>query len=217
MITITLQAVVPDPIREKVLARHSDIWNNQLQLQQGDWVKVKAPSGTGKTTLANIIWNLRKDYEGRVLYDGVNTQEIAAEKMAEYRQTKLSVVFQDLRLFGQLTALENIELKRNMPRQPYCSLDKVKEMADSLGVAHVLQQQTSTCSYGEQQRIAILRALVQPFEFLVMDEPFSHLDKANTLKAARLIADECRQRNAGFLITDLDDDELFEYNRHLKL
>jgi putative ABC transport system ATP-binding protein len=80
-----------------------------------------------------------------------------------------------------------------------------------------MQQQCGLCSYGEQQRIAIIRALIQPFEWLLMDEPFSHLDENNTAKAAALIADECSQRNAGFIITDLDDDENFNYSKKLNL
>ncbi|MCU0394980.1 MAG: ATP-binding cassette domain-containing protein [Chitinophagaceae bacterium] len=215
--TITLHQVVPAPIREKALSGMSDIWNRELVLRAGDHIKVKAPSGSGKTTLTHIIWNLRRDYDGTVAYDGVNVLDIPAEAMAQYRQEKLSVVFQDLRLFGQITALENIELKRNMPGKPYCSLEKVQAMAAQLGVAHVLGQQTSTCSYGEQQRIAIIRALVQPFTFLIMDEPFSHLDRDNARKAAGLIAAECRDRGAGFLVTDLDDDDLFDYSVHLNL
>jgi putative ABC transport system ATP-binding protein len=214
---ISLHKVVPAPIREKVLSRESDLWNSELSLQQGEWIKVKAPSGTGKTTLMHIIWNLRKDFEGRVEYDGQPVDTIDAETLALYRQTRMSIIFQDLRLFGQLSALENIELKLKMPHQPLYGIDKVEAMAEQLGVSHVLHQQTSTCSYGEQQRIAIIRALVQPFEWLLMDEPFSHLDKANAQKAAQLINDECQSRGAGLLITDLDEDELFPYHKHLNL
>lgn len=215
--TITLDHIVPTPIREKVLQRSSQIWNQQVQLQPGEWIKVKAPSGTGKTTLHHIIWHLRKDYSGTVLYDNQPVSNLSQEALAQLRQTKLSVVFQDLRLFGQLTALENIELKRRMPATPFCSTDDVHVMAERLGVAHVLQQQAATCSYGEQQRIAIIRALVQPFEWLLMDEPFSHLDQQNTTKAAALIAEACTLRKAGFLLTDLDDDQHFSYTRHLQL
>jgi len=214
---ISLHKVVPAPIREKVLSRKSDIWNRELSLQPGDWVKRKAPRGTGKTTRRHVFWNLRKDLEVRVDYDGQPVNTLDAETLALYRQTRMSIIFQDLRLFGQLTALENIELKLKMPRQPLYGLDKVKTMAEQLGVSHVLHQQTSTCSYGEQQRIAIIRALVQPFEWLLMDEPFSHLDQQNTAKAAALIAEACTQRKAGFLLTDLDDDQHFSYTRYLQL
>jgi len=215
--TITFDHIVPSPIADKVLSRSSDIWNQSVSLQPGEWIKVKAPSGTGKTTMVHVLWQMRKDYTGNVLYDGENAQQIAEEKMALIRQEKLSVVFQDLRLFGQLTAFENIELKRRMPRQPYYAASRVHEMAELLGVSHVLNQHAATCSYGEQQRIAIIRALMQPFNWLIMDEPFSHLDIANTAKAAALILEECKKRQAGFLITDLDEDTLFPYTRFLNL
>jgi putative ABC transport system ATP-binding protein len=215
--TITLDHIVPKPIADKVLSRSSDVWNQTVLLQPGEWIKVKAPSGSGKTTLVHVLWQMRKDYEGHVLYDGVNAQQIAPEKMALIRQEKLSVVFQDLRLFGQLTALENIELKRRMPRQPYYEISRVYEMAEVLGVSHVLGQSAATCSYGEQQRIAIIRSLMQPFNWLIMDEPFSHLDIANTSKASALILEECKKRNAGLLITDLDEDTNFPYTRFLNL
>ncbi len=215
--TITLDHIVPIPIADKVLSRSADVWNQQLTLQPGEWIKVKAPSGTGKTTLVHVLWQMRKDYTGNVLYDGENAQQISPEKMALIRQEKLSVVFQDLRLFGQLTALENIELKRRMPATPFYENARVYEMAELLGVAHVLNQSAATCSYGEQQRIAIIRALMQPFNWLIMDEPFSHLDIANTAKASALILEECKKRNAGLLITDLDDDSHFPYTRLLNL
>ncbi|MCC6760769.1 MAG: ATP-binding cassette domain-containing protein [Chitinophagaceae bacterium] len=215
--TITLDHIVPTPIREKILQRSSEIWNQQVELKASDWIKVKAPSGTGKTTLHHIIWHLRKDYTGNVLYNNQPVSAISPEALAGIRQTQLSVVFQDLRLFGQLTALENIELKRRMPATPVCSTEEVQAMAERLGVAHVLHQQAATCSYGEQQRIAIIRALVQPFEWLLMDEPFSHLDQQNTAKAAALIAEACTHRKAGFLLTDLDDDQHFSYTRYLQL
>jgi ABC-type lipoprotein export system ATPase subunit len=138
------------------------------------------------------------------------------DRLAELRQRQVSIIFQDLRLFPNLTARENIELKRVL-QEPYYDAGMIDIMAETLGVGHVLQQKAGLCSYGEQQRIAIIRALIQPFSWLIMDEPFSHLDKANTHKAARLIEEECRKRNAGLVITDLDDDENFAYTKEYKL
>ena len=89
--------------------------------------------------------------------------------------------------------------------------------AERLGVTHILNQRAGLCSYGEQQRLAIIRALIQPFDWLIMDEPFSHLDQENISKAAALIAEECSKRKAGFLLTDLDADNHFEYTKVLNL
>lgn len=213
---IIVQQVIPIPLKDKIVQRTSDVWNTVQQFSSGEWTKIKAPSGTGKTTLTNILYKLRFDFEGTVLWDNVSIANINGDALANIRQQKLSVVFQDLRLFGNLTAKENIELNRVL-QEPYYDASVIEIMAEQLGVKHILNQRAAVCSYGEQQRIAIIRALVQPFEFLLMDEPFSHLDKANTAIAAALIAEECKKRNAGFILTDLDDDDHFEYSRKLRL
>lgn len=210
--TITLNDVVPVPLKDKLQQRSSDIWNQELSFQAGQWIKVKAPSGTGKTTLIHSLYKLRDDYTGTIRWDEYSLKDIAPEQIANYRQEKISIVFQDMRLFPHLTAFENIELKRVL-QEPYYSREKIQEMAAELSVDHVLHQQASLCSYGEQQRIAIIRAMIQPFSFLIMDEPFSHLDKTNAGKAATLIARECSNRKAGLLITDLHDDTYFSYDQ----
>lgn len=213
---IQMQGVVPLPLRDKIQQRTSDIWNSSVSFENGQWVKIKAPSGTGKTTLVHTLYKLRHDYSGTVQYDGAELRSLSANKVSEYRQQKISVVFQDMRLFANLTARENIELKRIMYK-PLYDEKKIDEMAERLGVQSVLKQTAYTCSYGEQQRIAIIRSLMQPFNWLIMDEPFSHLDQGNTAKAAALIAEECKQRGAGFILTDLDEDEHFAYTRKLLL
>ncbi len=215
--TITLDHIIPLPLREKLAAKSSGIWNRELQFSESEWIKINAPSGTGKTTLVHVIWQLRKDYAGKVYYDGKETSSITASGLSAIRQQQLSVVFQDMRLFDNLTARENIELKRLMTEKPFYEKQAIDEMAAALGVQQVLDQKAATCSYGEQQRISIIRAMMQPFSWLIMDEPFSHLDNANTAKAAALIAAECRKRKAGFILTDLDTDSNFEYSRQLDL
>lgn len=214
--TIELNQLLPTPLKDRFLSRNSDVWNASVRWEQGELIKIKAPSGTGKTTLVHIIYKLRHDYEGTVLFDKLPITALQEGALAELRQQKLSIVFQDLRLFLNLTGRENIELKRVL-QSPYYTADKIDNMAEMLGVSHVLQQKAGICSYGEQQRIAIIRALIQPFAWLIMDEPFSHLDKSNTEIAAELIDTECRKRNAGLIITDLEDDENFTYNRQYLL
>jgi len=213
---IALENVVPIPLREKIVARNSGIWNTRIQFVKGDWVKIKAPSGTGKTTLMNMLYKVRYDYEGTITWNGKDVRNIRNVELADYRQQHISVIFQDLRLFPQLTARENIDLKRVLYKPMY-GPEVIDEMATRLGLQGILHQKAGICSYGEQQRIAIIRALMQPFEWLIMDEPFSHLDKDNTMKAAALIAEECSKRGAGFILTDLDDDDHFPYTHHYTL
>jgi putative ABC transport system ATP-binding protein len=164
----------------------------------------------------NILYKVRHDYEGSVKWNNDDLRNISGDELARLRQQNVSVIFQDLRLFENLTARENIELNRVL-QKPYYEAPVIDEMAASLGITHILHQRAGVCSYGEQQRIAIIRALVQPFEWLIMDEPFSHLDIANTKKAADLIAAECKKRSAGFVLTDLDEDSLFPYTQTFSL
>ncbi|MGE7773086.1 ATP-binding cassette domain-containing protein [Chitinophaga sp. NPDC101104] len=209
---IELSAVVPVPLRDRIRQRPSDIWDREVAFQPGQFVKIKAPSGTGKTTLVHYLYNIRYDYTGIIKAGGKPWADYSAAQLAAIRQDNISVVFQDLRLFDQLTAEENIELKRVMNNKPLYPAEKIREFAEQLGVTHVLGQSAATLSYGERQRIAIIRALMQPFQWLMMDEPFSHLDEGNTAKAAKLIDQECRARNAGFILTDLDHDQHFNYD-----
>lgn len=214
--TIFLDHIIPIPLKDRFSQSGSDIWNTLVQFTQGEYIKIKAPSGTGKTTLVHILYQIRYDYEGRIMMDDRPAAEIKGDGLALLRQKQVSIIFQDLRLFPQLTARENIDLKRVIQKPLYES-SVINEMADELGIVTILDQEAGLCSYGEQQRIAIIRSLMQPFEWLVMDEPFSHLDIENTKKAAALIARECRKRNAGFIITDLDEDSHFAYSRQLHL
>lgn len=214
--TISFYEVVPIPLKEKILKQVSDIWNKSVVFTSGEWVKIKAPSGSGKTTFIHSLYKLRTDYTGSIKWNDQVITNIDTEDLAVFRQQKISVVFQDLRLFPNLTAFENIELNRVL-QSPYCSTEKIMEMAITLGIDHVLHQPASLCSYGEQQRMAIIRALAQPFQWLIMDEPFSHLDKPNAQKAAQLITDACKERKAGIIVTDLHDDNYFDYSKALVL
>jgi putative ABC transport system ATP-binding protein len=189
----------------------SDVWKNDLQFKQGEYIKIVAPSGSGKTSLTHFLYGMRRDYNGAVLYDERDQRGLSAEEIAVYRSARISIVFQDLRLFPDQTVWENIELKRQL--NPYHPAERITAMAEELGIGGKLQQACGKCSYGEQQRVAIIRALLQPYDFLLMDEPFSHLDENNSKKAMKLILEESRLRNAGILFADLERIDYFPYTR----
>jgi len=213
---IQLENIVPVPLSDKLMQRQSDIWNSRLTFNEGEWIKIKAPSGTGKTTFIHTLYSLRTDFTGSIKWSGKELNSFTTTDLSLIRRQEVSIIFQDLRLFPHLTAKENIQLNRVL-QEPYYTEEVIETMAEQLGITHILNQQAGICSYGEQQRIAIIRALVQPFKWLLMDEPFSHLDEANTLKAAELIATECSKRKAGFILTDLEDDTHINYTRKLML
>lgn len=188
--------------------KQSEIWGNEIIVSKGEHVHIVAPSGSGKTSLIHFIYGIRNDYGGSVLMNGAEMKELSGEKKADIRQKHLSIIFQDLRLFPEETARENIEIKRRL--SPYHNPEVVIKMAERLGIANKLEQLAGTCSYGEQQRIAIIRALMQPFDFLLLDEPYSHLDEMNRQKAMELIYAECQKRNAAMIFADLKNLEFLK-------
>jgi len=159
-----LNNVIPAILADRTSVRISGIWGQSIEWKKGDFIKITAPSGTGKTTLVHVLYGLRKDYTGEVLYEGKNIQLLDPNEIAKLRQEHWSIVFQDLRLFPNLTARENIELKRVL-QNPIVAKEQIEEMANQLGILSILDQQAKHCSYGEQQRVSIIRALMQPFEF----------------------------------------------------
>jgi ABC-type lipoprotein export system ATPase subunit len=211
---IQFQNIIPAPLQGSLNAE-SQVWATEVAFQEGKMHQIYAPSGKGKSTFAHIIYGLRNDFTGTALLDGKATSQISASEWATIRQRKISVVFQDLRLFLHLTALENLQVKAVL----YKDFDnsKLTEMAEILGVTHTLNRTAATLSYGERQRIAIIRALIQPFEILILDEPFSHLDEGNIQKASQLIKKRVEEQNAMVLFTSLGYDYHFEYDQKLLL
>jgi putative ABC transport system ATP-binding protein len=202
---IKLRKVVPQYI-ETEKRKDSQVWAQNIEINKGEHLHIVAPSGSGKTSLIHFIYGLRKDYAGAIFYDDHEIKKLSTESFSSFRQDKISIIFQDLRLFEEETVKENIEIKRML--NPYHKREAIEEMARRLGIESKLNQQVKTCSYGEQQRIAIIRSLMQPFDFLLLDEPYSHLDEANRKKAMNLIYEECEKRKAAMIFADLKPLEL---------
>ena len=189
----------------------SDIWGKDLSFSKGEMIKIVAPSGSGKTSLVHFLYGMRQDYNGSILYGEKNIRQFGAEDFALHRKDHISVVFQDLRLFPEQTVGENLEIKRQL--NPFHPSEKIKEMAERLGIGNKLQSKAKICSYGEQQRVAIIRSLLQPFDFLLLDEPFSHLDTNNSQKAMELMLEEAKQREACIIFADLERIDYFPYTK----
>lgn len=211
---IKLQNVVPDFIEPEKIAS-SEIWNHAISFQPGERVQIVATSGRGKTSFLHFLYGLRKDYTGSILYDDRNIHSFDTEQFSVWRQKHVSVIFQDLRLFPEQTVRQNLDVKRQLA--PYHAQDPIQRMAEKLGIGNKLGKLCKTCSYGEQQRIAIIRAMLQPFDFLLLDEPFSHLDERNREIAMEFMEEEARLRNAAIILADLKLIPYFNAQRTLSL
>lgn len=213
--TVQLHDIRPEPLVSTGINPRSDLFATEVNFEPGKSYLIIANSGKGKSTLLHILYGLRSDYSGRVLLDGRGGEQFSPDDWAELRQQKLSIVFQDLRLFPDLTALENIQLNNTLTSHK--SEAQIRAMCTRLGIDHLLDQTASTLSYGQRQRVAIVRALCQPFEFLLLDEPFSHLDDTNVRAACELIAEEQERQGAGLLMVSLGEEYYFHYDKRLIL
>ena len=211
---ISLNNIIPDFL-EKEKTDNSAVWKKIVAFKKGNKTEIIAPSGSGKTSLIHFLYGLRKDYSGILLFDNENVKNITPTDLADIRAMQLSIVFQDLRLFKDFSVLQNLEIKRTLA--PYHNISLINEMADKLGITNKLLQKAGTCSYGEQQRISIIRALQQPFNFIILDEPFSHLDEENSKKALALIEQEADKRGAGIILADLQHNPFFNADSTLHL
>ena len=189
----------------------SDIWGKKLLFSKQDYIKIVAPSGSGKTSFMHFLYGLRNDYNGEIIIDKKNSRHFNREVFSMLRKNNLAIVLQDLRLFPEQTVKENIEIKRQLV--PFHPPEKITAMCERLGIAGKLDSKCRNCSYGEQQRVAIIRALMQPFDFLLLDEPFSHLDEANAQQAMKLMDEEAKIRGAGIIFADLERIDYFPYTR----
>ena len=180
---------------------NSGIWQQDVVLERGKRYLISAESGTGKSSLCSYIYGYRQDYSGVIAFDGQDIRSLTVGQWCDVRQRHIAYLPQDMRLFGELTALENVELKNRLTG--FKSGSDIREMFDLLGIPDKLDSLASKLSIGQQQRVAIIRALCQPCEFIMLDEPVSHLDEENNRTVARLIIDEASRQGAGVIATSV--------------
>ena len=211
---ISLQSIIPFPLKETQTSV-SQIWGRDISFNSQNTYLISAASGTGKTTLLHCIYGLRTDYEGILSISNQDISTLSQHEILTWRRNKLSIVPQGLVLFDSLSFMENILLKNRLTK--FKTQDEIVEMTHQLGMSAHINQQTKTLSYGQKQRLAILRALCQPFEFLLLDEPFSHLDNSNINIAWQLVQKEAKKQNAGIILTSLGNNDQLDFDQTIML
>ncbi|MDC0579995.1 ATP-binding cassette domain-containing protein [Bacteroidia bacterium] len=189
----------------------SDIYlQNDVIFEQGKKYLIRANSGHGKSSLLNFIYGSNPNYDGKIKYNDALNQQVF-----DLRQSKISYVFQDFKLFPELTIFENIQLKNTLTHHK--TTTEINQMIDDVLLGHKKDTLVTKLSLGQRQRVAIIRALCQPFEFLLLDEPFSHLDNQNIQILTQLISQEIKSQNASLLMTSLGEDHFFSFDKILNL
>lgn len=193
---------------------HSEVWQQDISLERGKRYLVSAESGTGKSSMCSYIYGYRQDYSGVIAFDGQDIRLMTVAQWCEVRQQHIAYLPQDMRLFGELTAMENVELKNRLTG--FKSSDEIKRLFQQLGIEDKQDSLVSKLSIGQQQRVAIIRTLCQPCDFIMLDEPVSHLDEENNRIVAQIITEEARRQGAGVIATSvgnhlqMDVDQLFK-------
>ena len=214
MNSISLNNTLPNVFLQRTDIQ-SDIWRQQVSLEKGQTYLVEASSGTGKSSLCSFIIGYRKDYDGKIRFDGKDSREFSTKDWTELRQRHISMLFQELRLFPELTALENVEIKNSLTG--FKGRKEIEGWFEALGIADKVDAPVRLMSFGQQQRVAMIRALVQPFDFLLADEPISHLDETNSQVMADIMMEEAHRQGAGIVITSIGKHMDLPYDKILKL
>lgn len=212
--SITLSDLLPNVFVGEDMP-HSEVWRTERTFLRGRHYLIEAPSGGGKSSLMSFIYGARNDYQGRLLFNDVPVSTFSVGKWQQIRRLNLAYLPQELDLFPELTCIENIRLKNSITG--YVADSQIDEWLDRLGIAARRDYPAGKMSIGQQQRLAIIRALCMPFDFILLDEPVSHLDAANNLIAAEIISEEAARRGAGIISTSVGNPLLLHSAENIKL
>lgn len=202
---ITLRRVLPQVFRGSECespVKESEIWlREEIDFTRPNHYIIEAESGTGKSSLCSFIYGSRTDFDGDILFDGESIKKFSIEKWCELRCRALAYLPQEMRLFPELTAMENIRIKNRLT--DFKTEAQIREMLTRLELDQKIDSPAGLLSVGQQQRVAIIRALCQPFDFLLIDEPVSHLDARNNRTVATLIEEEAHAAGAAVIATSV--------------
>lgn len=191
-------------------ARQTILKGISLDIKEGEMVSIMGPSGSGKSSLLNILGLLDGMYEGEYLLDGINVADLTEKEQAGLRGEKIGFVFQSFHLLKDLTALDNVKMalilanerksmKQRMGKKEM--IQKSQYMLERLGMKDHMDQRASELSGGQQQRVAIARALVNEPSVLLADEPTGALDQKNEETLLELLSEIHGDGNSIVMVT----------------
>lgn len=179
--------------------------NVNLQIKNGEVIAIKGRSGSGKTSLLNIIAGLTKCDSGQIHFNYNDITNLSFDEQLEYRRKNISIITQQFNLLDDRSVFENIALPLNYEKvKKDEKKKKVQEVLNSVGMKDFAYQKTLNLSGGERQRIAIARALVKEPLLLIADEPTGSLD-VETEKEILEIIDDLKDKGVTIIIVTHDD------------
>lgn len=211
---ISLDKVIPD-IFSHLPRIDSDLWGEEVTFTRGKFYLLEAASGKGKTSFCSYIYGNRSDYSGEIRFDETSVSAFSRSQWGELHRHHLGMLFQGLRLFPELTALENVQLKNRLTG--YKTEEWIRSTFDRLGIGDKTDAPVSRISFGQQQRVALIRGLCQPLDFILLDEPVSHLDEGNSQLTGELLLEEAGQQGFSVISTSIGKHLDLPYHQILQL
>ena len=190
-----------------------------FDVEEGEFLPIFGPSGSGKSTLLHLIGCLDRPDEGEIFVDGSNVLKLSDDKLAELRLTKMGFVFQFFNLLPRSTALGNVELPLTIAGVPEKETSKrAKEMLKLVGLQGRMNHRPSELSGGEQQRVAMARALINNPKIVLADEPTGNLDTKTGWEIVQLMKRLNKKKGQTFVVVTHDPNiaETADRKIHLK-
>ncbi len=205
-----------------------DIWKNygpvqvlkgvSLELERGELVSIVGASGAGKSTLLYIVSSLEQADKGQVMFDGQEITTLSNKQLAAYRNHSIGFVFQFHHLLPEFTALENVSIPGWIAKSSKKKVqDRAIELLDYMGLADKKDKKPHSLSGGEQQRVAVARALLNNPALIFADEPTGNLDSENAASLHELFIRLRNEMNQSFLIVTHNELLANMGNRTLKM
>lgn len=214
METIKFHSVLPQVFAQRE-DLDSEIWKQDVVFEKGHLYLVEADSGKGKSTFCSYVLGYRHDYSGSVMFDEQVTANYQVKDWVDIRKRHISHLFQELRLFPELTAMENVEIKNKITG--FQTKDTILKWFEQLGIADKIDAKIGRMSFGQQQRVAMIRSLCQPFDFILADEPISHLDDNNSRIMGEIMMGEANRQGAGVIVTSIGKHMDLDYEKVVRL
>jgi putative ABC transport system ATP-binding protein len=177
--------------------------NIDLEIKDGDMLIIFGKSGAGKSTLLSLIGGMDIPTSGKVIVDGVDLSNLKPDELAKLRKEKIGYIFQSFNLLGNLKAIDNITLPIILDENKHKKINRIMELAAEIGIKDRLGHLPGELSLGEQQRVAILRAMINSPTIILADEPTAHLDNENSSKIIEIFKKLNREQGITIvLVTD---------------
>ena len=171
-----------------------------VDVRVGEFVSIMGPSGCGKSTLLHLLGGLCRPSSGKVIVDGVDLSGTSDAERTRLRREKIGFVFQRFNLLPTLTVQGNLEIARQIYGNGYPGRQELVELMEVVGLAHKLHHKPLELSVGEQQRVAVARALVNDPAIILADEPTGNLDSQNSRQVLELLAELNRTKQQTILM-----------------